>query len=460
MEPSKSDQKYIQMTQTPVERLITRLAGPSIVCMLITTIYNLADTFFIGRLSTSAAGAVGVAFPMMAVIQALGFFFGQGSGASLSQALGSRDEERARELGSVGLFSALICGAVFGVTGMLLLEHLVYWLGATDTIYPYCRDYLRLIFIGAPWMTGSFVLNNILRFQGNSFFGMIGLLVGGLLNIVLDPILIFVFDMGISGAALATIFSQAVGFGTLLYLCNTRSSIRISWRSFRPGRNHYAAITRSGLPSLLRQGVASVAFICLNVCARPFGDPAIAAMAIVSKITNFSNSAMLGFGQGFQPVCGYNYGAKLFDRVKRGFRFCVRVSFAALAVFALAEFLFADEIIAIFRKEDPEVIAIGAKVLRYQCLTLVFNSVIISGNMLLQTTGRMGPASLIGISRQGLFLIPLLFLLTRTLGLTGLQIAQPIADTCTFFLTLPLVSGFLHTLDDPFERLPDSTIKD
>ena len=460
MTSSGSDQKYIQMTQTPVERLITRLAGPSIVCMLISTVYNMVDTFFIGQLSTSAAGAVGVAFPIMAIIQALGFFFGQGSGASLSQALGSRDQQRAQELGNVGLFSALCCGAVFGIVGLILLEHLVYWLGATDTIYPYCRDYLRLIFIGAPWMAGSFVLNNLLRFQGNSFFGMIGLLVGGILNMILDPILIFVFDMGISGAALATIFSQAMGFGTLIFLCNAKSSIRISLRFFRPSRVHYEAITRSGLPSLLRQGVASIAFICLNVCAKPFGDPAIAAMAIVSKITNFSNSAMLGFGQGFQPVCGYNYGAKLFDRVKRGYRFCVRVSFLALAAFALVEFLFADEIIAIFRREDPKVIAIGAKVLRFQCLTLMFNSVIISGNMLLQTTGRMGPASLIGVARQGLFLIPLLFLLTHWLGLLGLQIAQPIADTCTFFLALPLVSRFLHTLDDPFERLPGSTIKD
>ena len=460
MEPSRNDQKYIQMTQTPVERLITRLAGPSIVCMLITTIYNMADTFFIGQLSTSAAGAVGVAFPIMAIIQALGFFFGQGSGASLSQALGSRDEARAQELGNVGLFSALICGAVFGIAGELLLDHLVYWLGATDTIYPHCRAYLRLIFVGAPWMTGSFVLNNLLRFQGNSFYGMIGLLVGGLLNIVLDPILIFAFEMGISGAALATIFSQLVGFCTLLYLCDRRSSIHITLKSFRPSAIHFRAITRSGLPSLLRQGIASVAFICLNVCAKPFGDAAIAAMAIVSKITNFSYSAMLGFGQGFQPVCGYNYGAKLFDRVKRGYRFCVRVSVLVLAGFAITEFFLADEIIAIFRKDDPAVIAIGARLLRYQCMSMVFHSVIISGNMMLQTAGRMGSASLIGIARQGLFLMPLLFLLTHFFGLTGLLIAQPIADVCTFFLALPLVSKFLHTLDDPFERLPNSTIKD
>lgn len=455
-----NDQKYAQMTQAPVEKLIAHLAVPSIISMLISTVYNMVDTFFIGQLSTSAAGAVGVSFSIMAIIQALGFFFGQGAGASLSHALGNRDEEKAQELANVGLFSALICGAVVSALGLAFMTPLVYFLGATDTIYPYCVDYLRVILIGAPWMAASFVLNNLLRFQGNSYLGMIGLTVGGVLNMILDPILIFALDLGISGAAIATIFSQAISFTILICLCNTRGSVRITVRSFRPCMDHLCSITRSGLPSLLRQGVASIATICLNVCARPFGDAAIAAMAIVGKIINFSNSAMLGFGQGFQPVCGYNYGAKLFDRVKRGYRFCVRVSFLVLACIALAEFCFAEEIISIFRRGDPEVIAIGARALRFQCLTLVCNSVIISSNMLLQTTGRMGPASLIGVARQGLFLMPALVLLTNSIGLWGLQLAQPVADICTLFLTLPLVAKFLHTLDDPFERLPGATTKD
>ena len=460
MEQNRNDQKYIQMTQAPVEKLIARLAVPSIISMLISTIYNMVDTFFIGQISTSASGAVGVAFSVMAIIQALGFFFGQGAGASLSQALGNRDEERAQQLGNVGLFSALICGTAVGVLGLIFMKPLVYFLGATETIYPHCVAYLSFIFIGAPWMAGSFVLNNLLRFQGNAYLGMIGLTIGGILNMILDPILIFGFHMGIAGAAIATIFSQAVGFTILIFLCNTKGSIHISPKSFRPCRNHYNAICRSGLPSLLRQGVASVAVICLNTSARPFGDAAIAAMAIISKLVNFSNSVMLGFGQGFQPVCGYNYGAKLFNRVKRGYFFCVKISFVVLAAFCITEFCFAEEIIAVFRRGDPEVIAIGAKALRFQCLTLVFNSVIISSNMLLQTTGRMVPASLIGIARQGLFLIPALLIFTRVFGLLGLQIAQPVADTCTLLLTLPVISKFLHTLDDPFERLPGAETKD
>ncbi len=309
-------EKYVEMTQTPVERLIAKLAVPTIISMLITTIYNMADTFFIGMISTAASGAVGVSFSVMAIIQALGFFFGQGAGANISQALGSQDTKRANELASTGFFSALFCGGVVGVVGMVFMKPLVYFLGATDTIYPHCVAYLQWILIGAPWMCASFVLNNLLRFEGNAFRAMVGLTTGGVLNMVLDPLFIFGFDMGIAGAALATIISQLVSFCILLFQLNRYSTVSVSIKSFRPGVRMYAAITRAGLPSLLRQSIASVGTICLNTAARPFGDAAISAMAIIGRITMFSNSAMLGFGQGFQPVCGFNYGAMLYDRVK------------------------------------------------------------------------------------------------------------------------------------------------
>ena len=453
------NEKYIQMTQTPVEQLILRLAGPSVVTMLITSFYNMADTFFISQISTAASGAVGVAFPVMALIQALGFFFGQGSGAGLSQALGSRDEARARELSNVGFFSTLLCASLLALLAYFVLEPLIFLLGATDTIYPHCAAYLRLILLGAPLMAGSFVLNNLLRYQGNSYLGMVGIGIGAVLNILLDPILIFGLELGITGAALATVASQAVGFGLLIFLCNTRSGIPISLRFFHPTVLHYQTITRSGVPALLRQSVASISVMVLNVCAHPFGDAVIAAMAIVGKIAHFSSSVMLGFGQGFQPVCGYNYGAKLYDRVKRGYFFCVRSSFLVLAGFSMVEFFFAHEIIGVFRRGDAQVIAIGARALRLQCLTLVCSSVIIPSNMMLQVTGRMVPASLIGAARQGLFLIPLLFLLTEWLGITGLQMAQPLADICALLLTLPLVLPFLSRLDDPFERMPGAKTK-
>ena len=438
-------EKFIEMTTAPVERLIGRLAVPAIISMLITTIYNMADTFFIGMISTAASGAVGVSFSVMAIIQALGFFFGQGAGASISQALGSQDTKRANELAATGFFSALLCGGLVGVLGLLFMEPLVYFLGATETIYPYCVAYLRLILIGAPWMCASFVLNNLLRFEGNAFRAMVGLTTGGILNMLLDPLFIFTFDMGIAGAALATITSQAISFGILFFQIKKYSAISLHIRDFRPGRVMYGAITRAGLPSLLRQSIASLGTICLNTAAKPFGDAAIAAMGIIGRITMFSNSAMLGFGQGFQPVCGFNYGAKLYDRVKKGYFFLIKASVLGLLAFSVVEFIFAEQFVGIFR-DDPNVIAIGARALRFQCVTLVLNSFIISSNMLLQTTGQMVPASILGVARQ-MFLIPCLWIFTGLFQLTGLQMSQPIADVLTFVIAIPMVVKFLRKLE-------------
>ena len=444
MAKQTAQEKFLEMTTAPVERLIAKLAVPTIISMLITTIYNMADTFFIGMISTAASGAVGVAFSVMAIIQALGFFFGQGAGASISQALGSQDTKRANELAATGFFSALICGAAVGVLGLVFMEPLVYFLGATETIYPHCTAYLRLILIGAPWMCASFVLNNLLRFEGNAFRAMVGLTAGGVLNMLLDPLFIFVFDMEIAGAALATIVSQAVSFGILYFQIKKYSAITLRFRDFRPGMRMYSAITRAGLPSLLRQGIASVGTICLNTAARPFGDAAISAMAIIGRITMFSNSAMLGFGQGFQPVCGFNYGAKRYDRVKKGYFFLIKTSVIGLLIFAAVEFGFAEQFVGIFR-DDPAVIAIGAKALRFQCITLVLNSFIISSNMLLQTTGQVVPASVLGVARQA-FLIPCLWLFTAAFGLTGLQMSQPVADVLTFVIAIPMAVKFLGRL--------------
>ncbi len=447
MSQTNADSKFIQMTQAPVESLIAKLAVPSIITMLVTTIYNLADTFFIGMINTSASGAVGISFSVMSVIQALGFFFGQGAGAGIAQSLGKQDQETAEKLASVSFFSAVFCGVLLGGVGLIFLKPLIYALGATDTIYPYCVDYLSLILVAAPWVISSYVLNNILRYEGNAMLGMVGMGLGGVLNMVLDPLFIFTFDMGIAGAAAATILSQFISFSVLLYQCNRHTAIAIRFSRFKPSRRLYATISNSGLPSLLRQCISSTATICLNTMANPYGDAAIAAMAIVGRVGFFSNAAMLGFGQGFQPVCGYNYGAKLYDRVKRGYHFCVKVAAVVLLGFAVAEFCFAEGLIGIFR-DDPQVIAIGARALRFHCLTMALNAVVVPGNMLLQTTGHVVPASILGTARQGLFLIPALAILSHFFGLTGIQIAQPVADVASLLLAIPMVNSFLRSMGE------------
>lgn len=447
MKQLSAEEKYRQMTETPVERLICKLAIPTIISMLITTIYNMADTFFIGKLeSTSASGAVGIAFSLMAIIQAVGFFFGQGVGNTASRALGNHDTDYAKQLAATGFFTALGAGALILLLGQLFLRPLTLALGSTETILPYAMDYIRIILIGAPVMTASLVLNNLLRFQGSAFYGMIGLASGGILNILLDPVFIFGMNMGISGAALATIISQAVGCLILLYQCNHAGIIHIHPRYFRPSLKNYGVIAKGGLPSLLRQSIASVATICLNTAAKPYGDAAIAAMAIVSRITMFSNSAIIGFGQGFQPVCGYNYGAKSFERVRRGFWFCIKLCTGALVLIAVLEFCLAPQFVALFRKGDQEVTEIGTLALRLQCLSMPTFGWICISNMMMQTTGKVISASLASIARQGLFLIPVVWILSHLIGLLGLQMAQPIADFITFFMIIPMQIHLLRQM--------------
>lgn len=450
--PEKQTQKFITMTQTPVKKLIIKLAVPTMASMMITSIYNMADTFFVGQISdgsaaaTSATAAVGVAFPLMAIIQAFGFMFGHGSGNFISRALGSQKAEEAEKMAATGFFSALIAGFVLMATGLIFLEPLVRLLGSTDTILPYAMNYVRLILIGCPWMTASLVLNNQLRFQGNALFAMFGIGTGGLLNIALDPLFIFVLDMGVSGAAFATILSQFISFCLLFIGTRKSDSLNIYLRNFTPKAHYFLEILRGGSPSLFRQGIGSVATTCLNNAAAAFGDPAIAAMSIVSRVMMFANSLVIGFGQGFQPMCGFNYGAKKYARVREGFFFCVKYSLIFLILAAIAGEIFAPQIIALFRRDDAEVIRIGSLALRLQCITLPTFSYIMIANMMMQTTAQTFRASFLALARQGLFFLPLILALPPFFGLFGIQIAQPIADLLTFIVTLIFQTGLLRQL--------------
>ena len=431
------EQKYITMTEAPVKGLIVKLAIPTMISMLVTSFYNMADTFFVGKLGPSATGAVGVVFSVMAIIQAVGFFFGHGSGNYISRALGAHDVSGAESMAATGFFSALIGGTVIMIGGLLFLEPLALALGSSKTILPYAVDYLRWILIGAPYMTASLVLNNQLRFQGNAIYAMIGLVSGAVINIALDPLLIFTFDLGVSGAAIATIVSQLVSFVILFIGIFRSNAIDIRIRNFKPTVDRYKIIINGGSPSLFRQGLNSVATICLNVAARAYGDYAIAGMSIVTRIMQFANSCLIGFGQGFQPVCGFNYGAKKFDRVREGFWFCVKLSTAVLLVLAAACFAFAPAIVSLFQ-DDPGVIEVGRIALRLQCITFPLAGWIVMSNMMSQTIGKAIPASFLAMARQGLFFIPAVLILPHCLGILGVELSQAVADAITIAVAIPL----------------------
>ncbi len=439
------EQRYRMMMETPIPRLIPKLAVPTIISMLVTAIYNMADTFFVSRIGTSASGAVGIIASLMFMIQAIGFTFGMGSGNYISRSLGDQKGDEAGKAAATAFFTVFLIGIVMMAVGSAFTERLVYFLGATPTIAPYAMDYMRYILYAAPFMLCSFVMNNILRSQGIALYAMFGIATGGILNMILDPILIFGFHMGIAGAAIATMASQMVSFTILLCQCNLRKdSIKIRISRFTPTLRMYGIILHAGLPSLCRQGMMSVSSIVLNVTAGFYGDAAISAMSIVGRFMMFINSGLIGFGQGFQPVCGFNYGAKRYDRVLEAFWFCFNVATVVLTFLGLASFGLARQIITAFRKEDLDVIAIGTRALRLQLLTMPIQGWIIMCNMMTQSVGYGFRASLVAVGRQGLFLVPALLILPGFFGILGVQMAQAVADVCTFFLATAIILGILR----------------
>ena len=430
------------MTQTPVPRLVLRLAIPSMVSMVVTALYNVVDAAFIGRLSTEATAGIGIAFAYMTFIQAIGFFFGHGSGNFISRALGARSYDDAGRMAAVGFFSPLLIGLLSAVVGLPLLPQLVVLLGAPSAVVPHACNYLRFILLASPFMMSALTLNNQLRLQGNARFGMIGIVSGAILNILLDPILIFTLNLGVTGASIATAVSQLFAWCLLLHGTMRGESVHIRFSNFKPSWAAYREIVAGGLPSLFRQAFNCASAVMLNYAAARFASPgqeasSVAAFAVVSRTTMFAFSLILGFTQGFQPVCGFNYGAHLYRRVRQSYLFTLSVSTAMLTLLSTLGYIFAPQIIAVFRSEDPTLIQIGASALRWQCVVFPLCTLATTTGMLFQNIRLTFPATLLSIGRQGLFFIPAILILPQFLGLQGVEMAQATADLCTFLLTIP-----------------------
>ena len=445
----KKQDQYYEMANAPISKIIPKLAVPTIISMLVTSIYNMADTFFVSQLGTSASGAVGIIFSAMAIIQALAFMIGMGTGNFIARRIGAGNRKLAEELASIAFFTGFGVGLVIAVIGNANIGQLVRMLGSTETIAPYAEAYASYIFVAAPFMICSFIMNNLLRFQGKALFAMVGITTGGVLNMVLDPIFIFGLDMGTAGAALATGLSQFISFCILLFMCNSREEcISIHPKKFKPTLAIYGEIIHGGLPSLGRQGIASIATIIMNTMAQPYGDAAIAAMSIVNRFMMFVGSAMIGFGQGYQPVCSYCFGARLYDRVKKACVYCVKVSTIFLLAVSVIGLIFSGNIIQMFRKDDLEVIRIGTLALRLQLLTMPLQGlVVMGGNMTPQSIGYGIRATIVSTARQGWLLIPILLCTVPVFGVLGIQMAQPIADVGTFILAAVVTKGIFKDLD-------------
>ena len=413
---------------------------------MVTAIYNTADTFFVARVSdidavnTSATAAVGLVFTVMAIVQAMGFFCGHGSGNYLSRMLGADNHKEANEMASTGFALAIILGIIIAIVGNIFVDPIAVFLGrgATDLTIEFTKSYMRIILIGAPFMMAQFVINNQLRFQGAAYYAMIGLMCGAVMNMILDPLLIMGFHMGVRGAAIATVMGQMTSFIVLLIGTSKGENIKMSVSNVHLNWHYIYEIINGGAPSLFRQGLAAISTLVLNYTAGSIGsDAAIAGMSVAGKVLMMMASALIGFGQGYQPVCSFNYGAGLTNRVKEGFKFCVKYSTIVLIGIGTVAFIFAPNIIAAFSK-DPAAVQVGVAALRFQCCTLPLSGAIVISNMMLQSIGKGVKASITASARNGICFIPMILILPVFLGITGVEMAQACADVLAMFVAVPM----------------------
>lgn len=441
------DRQYKEMTETSVEKLILRLSVPTIISMLVTNIYNMADTFFVGKLGTSASAAIGIVFSLMTINQALGFMCGHGCGSNISRKLGNKQGDEAIKFASTGFFMSLLLGVLIMIIGIIFMEPLLRIMGSTDTIMPYAKSYGICILLSAPFMTGSCVLNNVLRYEGKASLAMVGLTLGGVLNIIGDPIFIFVLNMGTLGAGISTAVSQVISFFVLLSMFGgDRTVSRLRFSAISWDIKDILNILYTGLPSLIRQGMMSVSTMVLNYMSMPYGDAAIAAMSIVSRVCNFIFAIALGISQGFQPVSAFNFGAKKFKRVKRAFIFCCGLSMIILGILSVLSLIFSGHIIGLFR-DDADVIGVGTFALRAQCIVLFISPITLAASMMFQGAGENLASSIASFLRSGITFIPMVAILPRFFGIYGIQLAQPVADVISFVVVMPLIVRFFKKIN-------------
>ncbi len=442
----KPTSQYERMTETPVTRLIPSLAVPTMLSMMTSALYNTADTWFVSHLGDAATAAIGVNFPLVAIIQALGFWIGMGAASNISRFLGKKSIFKA----NIVAMSAVVLSVMFGIVAMaagnIFNRHIISFMGATETILPYAQEYSRIIFWGAPLSCAMYVFNNLLRSQGRALFAMIGIVSGSVLNLGLDPFFIFTLDLGISGAALSTLLSQAISFVTMFIALRREGSlIRLNLKFISKIPGVYLLILSTGFPSLIRQGCSALATVLLNRAGAFYGDAAVAAMSIVGKISFLAGSAVIGFGQGFQPVVGFAYGAGDYARVKKSYFFSLAVMSTLFLINGIICGAMPARIMHLFNVESEDVVAIGALTLRLFSFSMPFQTLVVLANMLLQVTGQKVLASITSLMRQGVVYIPYIIVMPHFIGLLAVQTVQPVSDIVSGVVCAAVTWHFFKT---------------
>ncbi|MFP4199610.1 MAG: MATE family efflux transporter [Halanaerobium sp.] len=432
------DEKTRKLAEMPIPKLLTEMSIPAIIGMLVTAVYNIADTIFVGRIGTEAIGAVTIAFPLFMIISAIGLAFGIGSASFISRLLGEDNKKMANQVSTTSIITTFIIGILFAAGGLYYLKPILRLFGATDAIMPYAVNYTAIIIIGSIFTMSNMNMNNMVRAEGSAKMSMVALSTGAVLNIILDPILIFTFKMGVAGASTATVIAQAVSSIMLIaFYKSDRSVLDFKIREFKPSLSIYSEIMKIGIPTLIRQILSSVAMTLLNNMAAVYGSAAVASIGIINRVFAFGFFIIAGFTQGFQPVAGFNFGARKIVRLKDSIKITIkRTTIFGAALFVI--FYFYNEQVISFFSRDPEVIKIAASGLKYYALILPMLGFGITINTLFQALGHGIPATILSLSRQGFFFIPAIFLLSNNFGLSGIFMAQPAADGLTFILTVVL----------------------
>ncbi|MFA6935613.1 MAG: MATE family efflux transporter [Sphaerochaetaceae bacterium] len=443
------EKRYIKMTTEPVARLIISMAIPAIFSQIVTSLYNLADTFFVSSLGTAATAATGIAFPIMLFIQAVSLMLAIGSGSLAARQLGQKNTDSANTTISTAFFISVFVGTAIGIVSLVFLKPLMILCGATETILPYAYDYAFWIIIATPFYSATFVLAHVVRQEGNVRLATIGTVAGAVLNCALDPLLIFGFKMGIVGAAVATSLSQIVSFLILFsHIAGDKCVLKLRWKYFHPDKKTLAEIIKVGSPNLFQSVLLVVGQILLNNAARVYGDAPLAGMNIVTKISHIIILSLNGFGQGFQPMCGYCYGARMYKRVKEGFWFTIRVGLLVIVALSLVAFVFSDQIIGVFNSyQNADVQRIGKLILRAQLLVMPFVTITTVTNMLFLSCGKALKAGTIALARNGIVFFPLIIILPRLFQLNGVIVAQPVADAITFVIGLLMLADELRKMN-------------
>ena len=446
-EKRQQDRKNLMLNE-PIHRVIPKMAVPTIVAFLINSIYSLADTYFVSSLGTNATAAVSVNASLDQLIMMCGSMLAMGANSYIARLLGKNDDKKASQVLSTAFFSAFAIGAALLTFGSVFMVPMVRLLGATPTCEQYSIDYATYVLMAAPFMACNFVMNQCLRSEGSATLSMIGMGFGGILNCVLDPIFIFGFEMGVAGASLATAISKVVSFTILIFPYLTRRSLlHLSIKNFRPTRDIVTEVVSVGSSSMFRSGLAVVAGILLNTLAGDISDSVLAGIGVCTKIMMFPFSIILGFGNGFQPVAGFNWGAKRYDRVKEAYRFSSRVAFWGGALMAAFCILFADQLIVLFAGTDGDMRRIGAFAIITQAIALPIHAWVAIVNMYCVGLGNAKGAFALATARQGTCFIPILFPLAWIFGAYGVGSVQALADVISVALAIPILKGMNKKLE-------------